>query len=116
VTDQASLFEGASPDPDRNRLGPFQRDSETSREAALDNYPRSGTQRRRVLDAIVTADDGYTREELSVDLHLPLNSVHPRVVELVNAGLVVASSKTRTTSTGSRAAVLMAVQSPKGSP
>lgn len=113
MVEQSSLFD-APPDPGKDQLGPFQRHSETSRRAAIDNYPRSGTQRHRVYQAIVAAgEDGYTREELSVTLRLPLNSVLPRVAELKAAGLVIESGRQRTTSTGSRAAVLVDVE---GSP
>jgi hypothetical protein len=106
VSDQGALF-GGQP-VGKPRLGPFVKGSETSRQAAIDNYPRSNTQRRRVLDAIVAAgEDGHTRDELSITLRLPINSVLPRVVELKRDGFVVESSKTRTTSTGSRATVLV---------
>lgn len=100
--DQAPFF--------RNALGPFQRGSETSRQAAFDNYPRSGTQRRRVLDAIRNAgDDGMTRDEVAGTLGLSSNSVRPRVKELLGAALIRESGKRRLTQTGSMAAVLVAV-------
>jgi hypothetical protein len=115
MTDQAALFEQPEPEPDQegvgeDRLGPFARRSETSRQAAIDNYPRSGTQRRRVYDAIVLAgQEGYTREALAAYLDMPLTTVLPRVTELKRDGLVVDTSRTRTTISGSKAAVLVAV-------
>jgi hypothetical protein len=70
-----------------------------------------------VLDAITAAGEyGYTRHELSTDLELPLNSVLPRVAELKEARLVVESGTKRTTHTGSRAAVLVAAQTPRRGP
>jgi hypothetical protein len=109
VNEQDALFEAPRGGQGRKRLGPFQRHSETSRQAAIDNYPRTGTQRRAVLEAVSEAGhEGRTREELALGLRFPLNSVLPRVVELLDAGLVVETTRTRLTSTGSRAAVLVA--------
>lgn len=98
---------------DANALGAFQRESETSRQAALDNYPRSGKQRHRVLLAIARAGEyGRTREELAAELHLPDNSVRPRVRELIEGGWVRATERTRTTVTRSKSEVL--ALTPKG--
>lgn len=75
------------------QLGPFQRHSETSRHTAIGNYPRSGTQRARVL--MLIAAGPHTDNEL-VDLTgLSPSSVRPRRVELVDAGLVVDSGERR---------------------
>lgn len=75
------------------QLGLFQRHSETSRQAAIGNYPRSGTQRARVL--LLLASGPHTDNEL-VDLTgLSPSSVRPRRVELVEAGLVEDSGQRR---------------------
>jgi hypothetical protein len=93
-------------DPATARMGPFQRHSETSRQAAIDNFPRSGSQRRFVLDAIVAAGVvGLTREQIG-DLGLTAGSVSPRVVELIRAGWIEETGTTRTTRQGSAAKVL----------
>ena len=95
-------------DFDQLEFGPFVRDSETSRQAALDNYPRQGTQRRKVLAALERQPSGMTREEIAVTLGLPDSSVRPRVVELIRGNWIQETPRTRRTSTGSKAAVLVA--------
>lgn len=100
----------ALPDPDRNEVGKFQHPDkgapETQRRAALEVYPRTGTARRRVLDAIAYARDfGRTDEELMRQLQMMLNTVRPRRNELLGAGWVADSGKRRRTATGSEAVV-----------
>lgn len=92
-----------------NKLGGFQRDSETSRRAAIDNYPRSGSQRHRALvDVAKAGDHGRTRHEIADNLGLVINSATARVSELLQGGWVVQdAARTRPTSTGSEAAVLI---------
>lgn len=92
-----------------NRIGPSQSHSATSKNAAIDNYPRSGSQRHRVLVAIATAGErGKTRDELEIELQLPGSSVRPRVVELESGDFITAHpEKTRTTQNGSEARVLV---------
>lgn len=93
---------------DANALGAFAASSDTSRQAALDNYPRSGTQRRRVLEAIGQAGEwGRTRDELAHELGLSGNAIRPRVCELSDGGFVEESGRTRKTDLGSEAAVLV---------
>lgn len=71
----------------------------TSRDAAAKVLPKTGTQRRAVLDAIVEAytrgHGGATDPELQRHLSLPPNSMRPRRVELAQAGLVDDSGKRR---------------------
>lgn len=102
-------------DPGERQLGPFVRDSETSRQAALANYPRQGSQRRRILDAFATGKGrthGFTREELARWTGLPDNSIRPRVGELIAGGWIGQGSKdgapaTRQTRLGNDSEVLM---------
>jgi hypothetical protein len=110
---QESLLQGADAgtrhliDPTTPTLGPFQSHSRTSRQAALDNYPRSGTQRWRIIEALAETPEGLTREQLSELLGIVLNSILPRVVELLNAGWIEESGGTRKTRQRCNAAVLV---------
>ena len=80
----------------------------TSFQGAVDNLPRSGTQRRRILDEIVhTGEYGITRDELEAGIGLNGNAVRPRVRELQEAGLIEETERTRRTRSGSQAAVLV---------
>lgn len=94
---------------DGDALGPFGA-SDTSRYAALANYPRSGAQRRRVLDAIIAAravgQIGLTRDELSHALNLADSSVDARVWELLRGGFVEVSGVRRRTRTNQLADVV----------
>ncbi len=82
----------------------------TQTAAAIAVWPRSGTQRARVLAAISKAEaDGLTDEEIGARLGLSLNSVRPRRLELVQAGLVIDSGRTRPTR-GGKAAIAWATQ------
>lgn len=93
---------------DAPALGPFTRDSATSRQAALDNYPRSGKQRHAVLMEIARAGDlGRTRDELTARLQFPDSSTDARVLELKNAAFIEETEQTRTTRAGSQASVLV---------
>lgn len=70
----------------------------TSHKAARRALPRSGTQRRIILDALAAAyelGDGATDVELSVHLHMSPNSVRPRRGELVELWLVTDSGRVR---------------------
>jgi len=71
----------------------------TSLAAAMDVLPRTGTQRRQVLDALLDAYrrgyGGATDPELQRHLRMSPNSQRPRRVELVDAGLVHDSGVTR---------------------
>ena len=93
--DQASLFE------------PFQKHSETSREAA--NAMRgkaSKTLRAKVYRAIVASGDkGMTDPEIQAELQLTGSSQRPRRIRLVELGLVIDSGKCRESATGRRCTV-----------
>jgi DNA-binding MarR family transcriptional regulator len=99
----ASQLEGSR--VDAKTLGPFSRRSETSRQAALDNYPRAKTQRWRVLLAIFHRP--RTRDALAQTLNLGDSSVDARVWELLRGGFVLESDERCRTRAGSEAAVLM---------
>lgn len=103
----------AAASPDADGLGGFARDSGTSRRAALDNYPRSGTQRAKVLKAVMDAADAgvvVTRDDLCVALDMAPNVLTPRVKELIDGGWVEETDQTRKTRAGSDAATLAATE------
>lgn len=104
-----SSHDESSEDPRRIQLGPFTPDSETSRQAALQNYPRSGTQRWKVLTTIV-ASGGRTRDQLAEQLHLPDSSVDARVWELKQGGFVEESGRKERTRAAAEATVLVATR------
>lgn len=95
---------------DANALGPFQADAaDTSRKAALYNYPRSGTQRHKILTAIVAAGArGMTRDEIAGALHLPDSSTDARVLELKAGEWLKETDDVRRTRSGGEAHVLVA--------
>lgn len=90
-------------------LGPFSKDSETSRQAALQNYPKSGTQRHKVLVAIGRSGAyGRTRDELASELGLPDSGTDARVWELLRGGFVREDGdRTRETQAKAQASVLV---------
>jgi hypothetical protein len=104
--------------PFENRLGPSHHNApETSGQAAVANYPRSGTQRAKVLVAIAfcsVLDEnlrargfrfGATDDEIANAVGLVGNSVRPRRIELVRDGLVEDSGKRRSSNMGHPAVV-----------
>lgn len=93
-------------DPVKKTMGGFRR-METSRRAALDHYPRSGTARWKVLMKFKDAwPDGYTHEQLWEELGKPPTSTHrSRCAELVDGGWVVDSGLKRKTASGSASVV-----------
>jgi hypothetical protein len=99
-------------DPAADALGAFSGNApDTSRKAALDNYPRSGSQRLMVLEKVMaTGLRGLTRDDISVITELPPNVATPRVKELVEGGWLDETDRTRKTRSGSEATVLIASQ------
>jgi hypothetical protein len=67
----------------------------TSARAARLVAPRTGSQRARLLEYIVTAPGGVTDFEAARDLRLLPNAVRPRRGELAGGGYVVDSGRTR---------------------
>lgn len=92
---------------DTNSLGPWRTGQpDTARQAALANYPRSGSQRARLLNALLNAEHGLNAWEASVVANISRPHVaHTRLTELAKAGLVVMTDETRPTDTGSAAHV-----------
>jgi hypothetical protein len=100
-----------------NRLGPSHHNApETSGQAAEANFPRSGTQRAKVLrsiyDTVVFAPDlsvswpgGLTLDEIANRTNLVGNSVRPRRKELEAAGLIEDSGRRRSSNMGHPAVV-----------
>jgi hypothetical protein len=97
----------AAPRVVENRPGPSHAHGPvTERIAKMRNYPRSGSQRWRVLEALAAAGErGRTDYELEVELELLRPSPGNRRAELVEDGLVLNAGETRPTSTGAPAIV-----------
>lgn len=76
----------------------------TSRAAAAQALPKSGTNRARILDYITKAG-GATDEELELALNLSGNTVRPCRVSLVQDGWVVDSGKRRPVRSGNDAII-----------
>lgn len=99
-------------DPYADSEGLVRRDHQaTSKAAALDVYPRSGTQRRLVLLYIYREGDlGATRDEVALELDMSPNTVRPRIKELIDAGWVETNGQMRPTPLGRAAEVLIATE------
>lgn len=97
-------------DPDRNELGGFRQDEgDTSRRAALDNYPRSGNQRHQILMAVFRAGShGMTFDE--VRQQNDIYSADRRMSELVDGGWLERTERERRTQHGSMANVMICSQ------
>jgi hypothetical protein len=68
----------------------------TSHLAAAEVEPRTGTQRRRVLDYLrLCGSYGATDAEIQSALHMSGNTERPRRIELVELGLVFDSGELR---------------------
>lgn len=97
----------ALPDPERNARGRTHRDGHpTERAAALAAYPRTGTQRRLILDAIAASGDrGMTHDELALIPDVSDRAHRTRRKELEKDGWVRDSGRTRETITSTDAVV-----------
>jgi hypothetical protein len=83
-------------------------DPSTSAKAADDVLPRSGTQRRAVVDALYEAGDGgLISDELAQITGIDYRSVTPRIGELKNLGWVFATSRTRKSTKNADSEVLV---------
>lgn len=99
--EQRSLFD-PRPEP------PFQRHSETSQQAAQSVLPRTGTLRRKVLDYLLSCEDGATDDEMQAALDMNGSTQRPRRIELEQSGLVVKTDQKRKTRGGELASVYIA--------
>lgn len=88
---------------------PYQKHSATSKAAATSIVPKAGTLRAMVLEFLKDRRywgiDGATDEEIQDELEMPQNTARPRRVELVRAGLVIDSGRSRPTKSGRMATV-----------
>ena len=90
---------------------PYQRHSATSKAAAVAIEPVAGTQRALILSEICIAGKrGRTDSDLQAMCLLSGDSVRPRRGELLKAGLIVDSGRTRKTPKGRDAVVWVAVE------
>lgn len=103
-----SIGTQASLDDLDDQLGPFAKDSETSRQAAIDTYERMRDHHLLLLHVIgATGDSGMTRDEMEVRTHLEGNTIRPRVDELVKGKMLEVTTRTRLTRKMSRAKVIV---------
>lgn len=103
--------------PAAAQLGKFARRSETSRKGALKNYPKSGSQRDKILRAIMeNGAVGCTRQQVGAKCYLPPNVATPRCLELLEGGWIEVKTNdageavTRKTVSGAEAEVLVATR------
>jgi len=90
---------------------PFQTHSMTSFDAAKAIEPKAGTLRAMVLDYIRrTGQSGAT--DISMQAWIPMDpsTQRPRRIELLKAGLIKDSGRTRKTASGRQATVWVAVE------
>lgn len=87
---ERSIDEAAvAADPRVNLVGGFAGESDTSREAALYHFPRSGALRGKVLHRVGEHHPtGVTSEDLAAAMGQNLYSVKPRLTELRKGGWV----------------------------
>ena len=106
VRDSRTANSESLPDPGADAMGARHAgggDTETA--AALAVIPRSGTQRRKVLEALAASADGLTDDELAERTGLFLYSAAPRRVELRDGGWVLDSGRRRPTGRDAAAVV-----------
>lgn len=102
----------AQEDPTKPGLGGFRRtDPDTSRLAAVQVYPRTGTQRERVLMAIHGAGDtGAIPYEIEAATGINYRSLTPRIGELKAGGWVAGTGDTRTGNMGAEQEILVVTE------
>lgn len=86
-------------------VAPSQRHSPTSVEAAKSIEPRLPELRQRVYDFIASQEDGATDMEIASALAMLTDTARARRCELVDAGLIRDSGKTRPSPRGRKSAV-----------
>lgn len=107
VRDSIERNEGLARDQvSENTRGVVRADAPSTSEDAADHvWPRTGSQRWRLLTLLWNTPDGLTDEQMSTLSRIAPNSQRPRRVELVEAGWVVDSGERRETIGGSEAIV-----------
>jgi hypothetical protein len=116
MSDQYSMFEVThglggtriTPIVNRNVIIVAKTPQPTSAAAAIKAYPKTGTKRAQVFNAI-RLFNGLTDEEIENTLTMSGNTVRPTRVSLVRDGLVMDSGQTRPTKSGNEAIVWMVV-------
>lgn len=94
----------AALDPTENQLGGFREgDPDTSRQGAIDAYPRSGSQRWKALMSIAFHRDGATYANVEDDTGI--RGIWKRISELKEAGFIFSESTRLVPETGSQADV-----------
>lgn len=114
MADQYSMFEVThglggtriTPIVNRNVIIVAKNPQPTSAAAVIKAYPKTGTKRAQVLNAI-RLFNGLTDEEIENTLTMSGNTVRPTRVSLVRDGLVMDSGQTRPTKSGNEAIVWM---------
>lgn len=79
--------------------------TQTSREAARRALGRSGTQRVKIYELVKAHPEGLTADDVQRLTGFPVNSVNPRVNELVTDGYLVDTGRRRETRYGVPATV-----------
>lgn len=107
---QPTLFEGQLPDPGQDTVGKFHGPASgapaTERASAIAEFPRTGTKRLAVLEALVVAGShGLTDYEGAKTTGIYLYTYAPRRVELVEYGWIEDSGRRRPAGSGKLAAV-----------
>src|SRR5262245_33899466 len=113
----ADLFDEFPPPPSSGPYArpPAQRHSRTSVQAAQTIEPLAGTLRGRILAELRAAGkEGLTDEELQERLAMGPSTQRPRRIELVEAGFVRDSGRTRPAKSGRAATVWVAVEKGAG--
>ena len=107
--EENTLFGQAQPSINRPHA-PWRHDAkDTSRKAGQDALGRSGTQRRKIYDAVFLAGSrGMTSDEIGNKLGMPPQSVSARVNGLVADGHLVDSGQRRKSQWGRDAIVWVA--------
>jgi hypothetical protein len=101
-------FQGNRSDP--NQPGLFdhgQHARETSQIARASAIPKQSSRRERIENYIRAAGkSGRTRDEISVGLSLPIQSVCPPVLAMLRSGRLIETNQRRNTRAGKPAAVI----------
>lgn len=94
------------PDPTEDRIGKFHAAAGvTERAAAVKTYPRTGTQRGLILDAIAASEDGLIDEELAAIPGITDTAHRTRRNELVVDGWIEDSGRVRLTASGTESII-----------